>query len=276
METFNNSKSGALLLGSLLLLFGGFLNAQEVYRVAASNGKLVIKNVNDVHLTGYPGQEIVFTAKRIAKDSSLHDIRANGLRRINARGQVDNTGLGLAVNRISERVEVGQVGRRSDCSYTIQVPVNMHVYYSNSTHEAQQLIVENIQGEIEADCHHNNITLRNVSGPTIVNTIFGNIRAEFDGIQPKNDMALHSTYGDIEFLVPPSSQASFRMLSSYGNMYTDLDLDLEKKGNYTQKGAKSKDCDCPSDRARISGDLNGGGVLITMRATYENIYLRKK
>ncbi len=257
---------GALLLGSFLLLFTQ-LNAQPVFRLGASNGKLVLKNVDNVRLVGYTGKEIVFTAKGSVNEQQ-EDKRAAGLRQINARGQSDNTGMGLAVRKHSQHVEVGQVARRSEYTYVIQVPATMRIYYSSASHHNQQLVIENISEEVEADCHHHDILMKDVTGPTIVNTIYGKIRAEYEKKTPQHDMTLHSHYGDIEFRVPAYAKADFRLQSSYGDMYTDLDLELE------EQPTKLKDSKCEADR--IAGKLNGGGVLITIRATYDDIYLRKK
>ena len=57
-------------------------------------GKLDIREVNNVTIEGYSGNEIVFSSLDGSREK---DKRAEGLRAVSAMGREDNTGLGLSV-----------------------------------------------------------------------------------------------------------------------------------------------------------------------------------
>ena len=82
-------------IGSIvMILMSVGLSFGQEYKVAKSTGRLEIKEVNNVKVEGYAGNEIVFSSMDRNHDD---DGRAKGLRAVSSLGLEDNTGLGISV-----------------------------------------------------------------------------------------------------------------------------------------------------------------------------------
>ena len=99
-----------------------------------------------------------------------------------------------------------------------------------------------------------------------INTVYGAIEADFTGVSLQKDVKLHSSYKHVDVTVPASIKADFRLNTSYGKMFTDLDLEMGTGDSGNLKEINPH---------KITGQLNGGGVDFSITATYKNIYLRK-
>ncbi|GLR17352.1 DUF4097 family beta strand repeat-containing protein [Portibacter lacus] len=78
-------------------------------------------------------------------------------------------------------------------------------------------------------------------------------------------MEVSSTYSEVDLTIPTSVNADLRMKTSYGEIFTDMDI----KPEFKEKG---DECNFGQD---ISTSLNKGQGAISLNATYSNIYLRK-
>ncbi len=228
-----------------------------------STGKLAISEVDWVTIQGRQGSEILIEVE--GKVSTEEDERAAGLKEISATGLTDNTGIGLVTVQNGNTLEVGQLSRRNNNRYIFKVPAGVAVSYEHSTYHGKTIVIEDTQSEIEVSANYNDIEITNASGPLALNTVYGDITADFSNLSLTNDIKLYSTYKSVEVTVPSTIKADFRLKSSYGKMYTDLDLQMEKKSN----GLK------PLSSSNITGSTNGGGIDFSITSVYKNIYLRK-
>src|SRR5688500_14128581 len=121
-------KKIAMILGCGVL-FTGSLFAQE-YKVAKSTGRLEIREVNNVSIEGYNGNEIIFTSTDNDRDD---DERAKGLRALSSLGLEDNSGLGLSVLVKGDVVEVQQLKKTDGPDIKIKVPKGVLVSYNHSS-----------------------------------------------------------------------------------------------------------------------------------------------
>ena len=158
-----------------------------------------------------------------------------------------------------------QVSRKSSKKYTVLVPKGVSIYYEHSTYDGGKLHFSNMPNEIEVSANYNSILLEDVTGPLAINTVYGKIEGHFGKVNQEGSISLHSVYGLVDVALPASTKATVRLSSSYGEMFTDLDLQVEK-GDKMRKISSSK----------ITGTLNGGGVDLNIKATYSNIYLRER
>ena len=99
-----------------------------------------------------------------------------------------------------------------------------------------------------------------------INSVYGSIDANFSEVSIKDNISLYSVYDHVDVTVPKSIKADFRLNTSYGKMFTNLDLDV---------GSKDGNMKNLSNR-KITGSFNGGGIDFSITATYKNIYLRKE
>lgn len=239
----------------------GFVNAQE-YKVAKSTGRLEIKEVNNVIIEGYAGNEIVFTSRDGKRDE---DKRAQGLRSISNNGLEDNTGFGLSVVDKGSVIEVHQFKRADGPNVTIKVPKGVVVSYSHSSPYGEEVKFRNVESEIEVSTLHNSVELENVTGPLTIKTVHGDIDASF-GPNIKNPLSIVSVHGHVDVAFPVGTKANLKLGTVYGEIFVDPDfkIEVEKSGGMVKY----------SDN--VTGKINGGGLDITLSSTHNNVYLRKK
>jgi hypothetical protein len=240
------------------------LQAQE-YKVAKSTGRLEIKEVNNVTIEGYSGNEIIFTTQGGKAD---RDERAEGLRSVNREGLEDNSGIGLSVQEKGTAIEVQQMKRMGGPDVLIKVPKGVVVSYQHSSPYGSEVEFKNVESEIEVSTVHNRVQLDNVTGPMTVKTVHGDIDASF-GANIKAPVSVISVHGHVDVALPLATKANMRMGTVYGEIFVDPAFKLE-----IDRGTSGSLVKYSSDN--ITGKINGGGLEINLNSTHNNVYLRKK
>ena len=106
-----------------------------------------------------------------------------------------------------------------------------------------------------------NLNLSNVA-LTVENT-YGGVTASLQPRSSKERIYLESGYSFVDLSVSRSLKLDLELRSSYGEIFTDLDIVVDTKANL--KKLKS---------TVIQANLNGGGQDFLVKAKYGNIYLR--
>lgn len=253
-------KKQVLALMFLLIAAGAF--AQE-YKVSKSTGRLEIREVNNVTIEGYNGNEIVFSSLDQSRD---RDKRAEGLKAISSMGLEDNTGIGLSVVDKGATIEVYQLKKMDGPKVKILVPKGVSIFYSHTSPYGDDVKFKNVEGEIEVSTVHNGVRLENVTGPMTVKTVHGEIEADFN-TNMKSPISIVSVHGPVDITMPLATKANLSMSTSYGEIFVDpaLKIEVETKGDWNVYGS-----------SKIKGKINGGGLDINLSSTHNNIYLRKK
>ena len=254
-------KIGTLIIAVMVLTAFSGLKAQE-YKVAVSGNKtLKVHEVGRVEITGYDGNEIIFSTEK--KDSDASE-RAEGLKAISGAGLTDNSGIGLSVVESGDAIEVNPMSRRSGPKYEIKVPRNVKVFYEHSTAYGSKVVMKDIASEIEASTNHSGLWLENVTGPMTINTVHGRIEAIFSEINQASPISIVSVHGLIDVALPANSKANLKMRTSWGEIYTDMNIAFDKASEAEKSSTK------------LSGTINGGGVSFDISTSHSNIYLRAK
>ena len=248
--------SALMIMMSLSLSFG------QEYKVAKSTGRLEIKEVNNVTVEGYAGNEIVFSSSDRDRNE---DDRAKGLRAVSSLGLEDNTGLGISVQDKGAVIEVYQLKKMDGPEITIKVPKGVVVSYSHSSPHGDDVKFKNVEGEIEVSTVHNSVELDNVTGPMNVKTVHGDNDASLSAAM-KSPISISSVHGHVDVALPPATKANLRLGTSWGEIFVDPDFKLE----FDQKTNMVKYSD------NVSGKINGGGLDVNLSSTHGNVYLRKK
>ena len=237
-------------------------NAQS-FKVAVSNASsktLHIKEVNRVSVEAYDGAEILIEGAT-KKDEAE---RAEGLKPLSARGQ-DNTGIGLNVTTEGNDVNIFQVVRREQGKYTIKVPKAMKVEIEHTGQwEGGKIEVYGITNELEISGRYNSVYMENITGPALVNTVYGEVEAKFSTLSQSGPTSIVSVYSNVDITLPADAKANVKLHTPYGEAYSDLNIEFPKN------------LDMRKISSTVEGTLNGGGVQLDVKATYNNIYLRKK
>lgn len=241
---------------------GGVVSAQE-YKLSKSTGKLELRELNEVSIEGYNGNEIVFTSVNY---SAERDERAEGLRVINSMGLEDNTGIGLSVVDKGATVEVYQMKRMDGPKVKIMVPRGVVVSYTHSSPYGDDIYFKNVESEIEVSTVHNGIHLVNVTGPVTAKTVHGGIEVDFNP-NMKSPISLASAHGLVDVTMPVSTKVNLNMRAGHGEIYVDpaFKIEMAKQSEWTVFGS-----------GKVEGKMNGGGLDVSLSTNHGNIYLRKK
>ena len=258
--------------------------AQSNYKIAAGGKTIEFREIDELNIVGSTGSDMVIEGD---PDDADRDERAAGLRKISASGLNDNTGQGLSVTESGGRIVVQQVGS-GDRAVTVRVPNNATVSVEQSTHRGGNLTVSDFGGSLDVSMMYHKTTLKNVMGAVAVNTVYDDIIATWD-TAPTNEVRLHSTYSDVDVTLPASTKANLRLATSYGNMYTDFDIQVKPnmvESTPTEAGDQRSEMRAARAEERerrregggqvLAGTIGGGGPLLALTATYDNLYLRKK
>jgi len=255
-----------------ILFFVNGITAQQEYKVSLSSGKVLIMDVNKADIEGYNGADIIITGE---STENKDDDRRKGLLPISGSGLKDNTGMGLSVVKEGTEVKIEQISKKAHKGrFKIKVPNSVAIYYEHRTHDGSGLNIKNVKSEIEITANFNDVRLEEVTGPMSIKTVHGDIDAIFSTVSQKNPITIRSTHGHVDVAIPQSTKADIKLSSSHGEMFTDFDIEMA--ATKTSKGASRKGCDeCPNHQ-RVTGNINGGGVLVELRTSHSNIYFRKK
>lgn len=239
----------------LLVLIAAGVNAQE-FKVAKNTGRLEL-HVGRATIEGHSGNEIIFTSRDGDKEK---DPRADGLASINSLGLKDNTnGLGLNVTVKGDIISVYNLKKNNSPDIRILVPKGVIVAFEHEGVHGGTAVFKNMENEIEVSAQYNSVELENVTGPLTIKTIYGHVEAT---VGPTvKDISIVSIYGYVDLTVPTAAKADLRMETNYGEILVDPDLKIDFSS---------------SSDDRVSGKLNGGGVMVDLTCNYGKVYLRKK
>jgi lia operon protein LiaG len=248
----------------IVLLLSSNIGFSQEYKIAVENSKdvkLILNDFpNDIPVEGYSGKEIIITSM----DSRFGETpdRAKGLKPVYAKG-VDNTGLGLSVEKEGNRITVQcllPITKSGD--YKIKVPENIALKIKTGCERSGKVTVQNMKNEVEINVCHS-ISLKNVTGPLVLSTISGDISISFSEISKDKPISIASVSGEIDITVPAKTPMDLEMGTVSGNMYSDFDFQANDK-QMRRIGGSS-----------INTQLNGGGVNLKLTTVSGNIYLRK-
>jgi lia operon protein LiaG len=246
-----------------LIISTNFLLAQE-HRITVQNPKETTLILNDFYddlpIEGYAGNEIIITSTSGHFEAPE---RAKGLKPVYASG-TDNTGIGLSVEKNGNdiRVRCLQPITNHEGSYKLKVPENMALRIKGECDRSVSVNIQNMKNEVEVDICEN-IKLRNVSGPLVLNTISGNIDVVFGELNNTRPISIAAISGEIDVTLPAKTAVNLEMSNVSGAMYSDFDFNTDHK-----------------DLQRVGGNtieskLNGGGTDLKITNISGNIYLRK-
>ena len=99
-----------------------------------------------------------------------------------------------------------------------------------------------------------------------INTTYGDLDIVHQWTDKDHDLEFHSTYGHVDLAIPETTSSKIELLTSYGEIYSNLNFKTPLDGS-------SKDC---GQGEKIITTLNSNPQgTIALEATYDNIYLRK-
>lgn len=178
-------------------------------------GTLILENYQgNVNIEGYKGKEVLIEAKRKRKtDKSKQDI-------FFAKEKY---------NTMLVRTEDNE----DDVDYTIKVPektsVKLKVQGNVNVSQTSRLVeVDSQEGEVQLD---------KLEGWAVVNTVDGDIKANFKEVIANKAMSFASLNGGIYLTLPKELNADFRIKSTTGNIYNEFPAFNSLNPNLNQSAA---------------------------------------
>lgn len=244
------------------LAFIGLQAQSKEHRISKTSGTLVLAGLNEVTVEGYDGSDIIFTTDSYDEEV---DKRAAGLKLVNSLGLNDNTGLGLAVQEENGKIIVSQISSSSDNEFVVKVPSGMGLEYEHTNNSGGDITVIGLSKELIISTTYGDVELRDITGPMAVKSVYGSVEAEFSSVSQSGSITIESIYDLVDITLPSNAKADISMRTPYGEIYSNVDIEIEKSEGLRRVTSK-----------KISGTINGGGVEFRVKASYDNIYLRKK
>lgn len=243
---------------SLIFLFSLSLNAQD-YSIAAAGKTIKFNEIGKVTIVGTNDSKLTFSRE----EGITEEVNklANGLRKISASGHKDNTGFGVSVTTEGDVIMIDEVGSNNQ-RIIANIPNSATVVFESSSHQGGKLEVSDFSGELDVSIYYHKAYLKDVTGPVAINAVYNGITATFSKA-PTEPIQLHSAYSNVDLTLPESSKVDVALSTSYGSMYTDFDMVVKANGDVKESDG-------------LNAKINGGGPLISLTATYRDIYLRKQ
>lgn len=244
----------------ILLFFASWSAEAQSFEVKISGQKkIVISELNRVRVEAYDGASIEITAT----GTSERPQQLGGLKAISAMGN-DNTGIGLNVKSDANLITLFQASKKGEGKYLIKVPKSMSIKIEHTGNwEGGEIEVFKVSSELEISGRYNTVYMEDITGPALVTTMYGGITAKFSALSQAGPTSLVSIYDDVDVTLPENTKANLILKTPYGESYTDLNIEFSE---YEKSNRSST----------ITGKLNGGGVNLELKASYDNIFLRKK
>ncbi len=252
-----------ILIVACLLLTAVYTQAQEFKSKLANNkdSKIAIElDADNIKIEGHAGDEVII------KGGSTEPIpeQAKGLKPL-YNTNIDNTGLGLAVNLEGGVLRIEKASRKAS-KYTILVPNKASIMFTQINFQGSTVTVNNIAGDLEIKTNNADIKLNDITGPIVANSISGKLTAVFSSLNQSTPSSISLISGELDITLPATAKATLSMKSISGEIYSDLDLNLKSgKDGMSRVGGGHN----------INGNLNGGGVNLQLNTISSNIYVRK-
>lgn len=216
-----------------------------------TKAKIVLKTNNDNQISIVP------------KSFKPVPEKAKGLKLVGNNG-TDNTGVGFSVVKEGKTLIVRNLLNANNGDAEISIPSDKNLSITNSGWS--DIEISDFSGEIEANAPVTGaITLKNVTGPITANANTGKVHVIFANVSQQSPISISTTTGEIDVTIPSNTPANLNLNSTMGEIYSNFDLTAPDKDGLRTVSAN-----------KIERSLNNGGVVIKLRSSTGNIYLRKQ
>jgi hypothetical protein len=216
---------------------------------------------SDLVIEGGPSSEI----RVMADDYEGMPEKAAGLMPLSARGP-DNTGIGLNISQEADVITISGTHRnRANTDYRIILPTAIRLKISYGSFQTDDVTIKGMASEVEIKSQVGDLDFIDVTGPIIASTMSGDIGVIFAAVAQSSPTSISSVSGDIDITLPESAKGTFTMNTISGEVYTDLDFDMDRNSGLKRFGGGMS----------ANATLNGGGVNITLRSVSGDIFIRK-
>jgi DUF4097 and DUF4098 domain-containing protein YvlB len=196
--------------------------------------------------------------------------RADGMKRLDLPGS-----SGLDVTEENNVVNIKTTANRT-ADLTITVP--RHSSLELKCINGGEIVVEHVDGEIDAENLNGKITLKNVAGSVVAHSLNGEVFVSLDRIDAGKPMSFSTMNGDIDVTLPENLKANVRMKTDHGEIYSDFEVKLDSQSRVedNQSGRRADGSYHLRFDSTLRGTINGGGPEYQFTTFNGQIYIRRK
>lgn len=259
-------KSIKLIAVVVMTLLAEQATAQEYSHNLGNSPELSVEfsvGQSDVTIVGHDGPEVMI--ENLDYESESRPERAEGLRSLYYSAE-DNTGIGLSVEEENGTLKIIPASR-NDSDYRLMVPNRVRLMIEQVNFGGGDFEINDHLGEVEIQSKTGDINLSNITGPVTASSVSGNVEIEFSELSQANPTSISLVSGFIDITLPRNASARYNLSSISGEIYTDLEIDLEgdeQSNRLSRLGGGGQ----------IIGTMNGGGVEVSLKSVSGDIYLR--
>lgn len=258
-----------------LSLTGGALFAQEELRIPFSDpsatGRVEVSIATGrVEIEGYEGSEVIVSTTGPAASQ-------RGKRNRQERDGLPRIGGGMGGYSLEEqqnvvRLNASPVG--GSLGVTMRVPQGAAVKVRCLSCEV--LRVQKLHGGIDIENMSGLTEATNVSGAINIHSLSGEVKVSLDRVEEGKAIAISAMTGDIDLTVPGSAQADFSISTMRGDVFSNLNLNLQGRNAEAELPAKGAGGGYQAViQQNLRGKLNGGGAPIRLRNFSGDILIRQ-
>lgn len=238
-------------------------------------GKLQVGLVRgDISIEAYSGNEVIIEA--VANGRSDGDCAScdddNDHKRDVPAGmkRIASSPIELGASENNNRVEIETNSWKKQINLIIKVPANFDLETS-TVHG--KVSVQGIKGTHEISAVHGPLTLTDMGGSIVSNTVNGDIIVNFLEVSPNEPMSFVTLHGNVDVTFPSNIKAKAKMRSDMGEIFTDFEMSIDR----SKPQVKSNDGEYKvSVNSWVFGNINGGGPEYTFKNMHGDIIIRKK
>ncbi|MES1214409.1 MAG: DUF4097 family beta strand repeat-containing protein [Bacteroidota bacterium] len=220
-----------------------------------------------ITVSSYDGKDIVIDGETENEKNNDRSESSGGMKRIYSHS------LSITAEEKNNQVSVHTDKPNKSLNLSIKIPKGVTSLKLETVNDGD-IEVNNISAEMEITNVNGGIKLTGVSGSVVANTVNGDVIVTFKSIDNKAPMAFTTLNGNVDVSFPATLQASVKLKSDNGGIYTDFEVAVDNtqpKTERTKEGNMYK----VSVKDWVYGKIGGGGPEIMMKNMNGNIYARK-
>jgi hypothetical protein len=237
----------------------------RLVNVSTMNGGITVKT--------YEGRDVIVEAKGTSGSSRRRGgetATADGLKRLELPGR-----SGLEVDEDENEINV-RIPHSGSGEITLTVPVNTSLKLK--VVNGGSIVVDGVNGEVDANDLNGAIHLTNISGSVIAHSLNGAVTVSMNRVDVGKPLSFSTLNGSIDVTLPTDLKANLKLRADNGDIYSDFDIKFDAGSSkpITENSANNNGRLRVRFDKTIYGTLNGGGPEVSFITSNGRISIRKK
>ena len=182
-----------------------------------------------------------------------------------------SNGLEVTEENNNVRVKTNAITRAVDLDIQVPVHTSMHV----KTINGKEIVVEGVQGEVDASNINGSVTLTGIVGSAVAHALNGRVKVVFTSVDSQKPMSFSSMNGEIDLTFPASLKANVKIKNQNGEVYSDFEMKVAPSAQPVVEQSGGKGMHKVKIERSFYATINGGGPEIQISNFNGSILIRK-